>query len=47
LARSAEVSISVMEGHRRVPEYREDMPKHSDFANSASGTIQGPSGRQV
>ena len=25
----------------------QNIPKHPDFANSASGTLRGPSGRQV
>ena len=28
------VSRSVKEGHGRVPEHREDMPKHPEFLNS-------------
>ena len=41
-ARSAEkVSRSVKEGHGRVPEHREDMSEHPDFANSAFGNPSG------
>ena len=40
-SRSAEVSKSVKEGHGRVSEHREDMPKHTDSGNSAFGNPLG------
>ena len=44
MARSAEkVSRSVKEGHGRVPEHREDMLKHPDFANPLLATLRVPS----
>ena len=39
--RAEKVSRSVKEGHGRVSEHREDMPKRPDFANSAFGNPSG------
>ena len=42
MSRSADkVSRTVKEGHGRVSEYREDVPNHPDFANSAFGNHSG------